>query len=90
MISHNPILNSPYLEPKLHYDTESEGNLDYNNVVEGRRVFKPDSAVIPARQARKKYLNGMMMQQNMELTTLTFAEKKLRNGEPRNIPTQRG
>lgn len=54
MISNNPILNSPYLEPKLHYDTDSEGNLDYNNIVEGRRIFKPDASVIPTRQTGQK------------------------------------
>ena len=54
MISKNPILNSPYLEPTLHYDTDSEGNLDYNNIVVGRRIFKPDSAVIPTRQTGQK------------------------------------
>lgn len=54
MTSNNPILNSPYLEPKLHYDTDSEGNLDYSNIVEGRRIFKPDASVIPTRQTGQK------------------------------------
>ena len=35
MTNDNPILNSPYLEPKLHYDTDSEGSLDYNIVCKG-------------------------------------------------------
>jgi len=54
MPSDNPILNSPYDEPKLHYDTDSEGSLDYNNICKGRRIFKADSAVIPARQTGQK------------------------------------
>jgi len=54
MISDNPILNSPYKEPTLHYDTDSEGSLDYNNVCKGRRIFKTDSAVIPTRQKGQK------------------------------------
>ena len=54
MTNDNPILNSPYLEPKLHYDTDSEGSLDYNIVCKGRRIFKPDSAVIPTRQKGQK------------------------------------
>lgn len=33
MSADNPILNSPYLEPKLHYDTDSEGSLDYTRFV---------------------------------------------------------
>ena len=35
MTNDNPILNTPYLEPKLHYDTDSEGSLDYNIVCKG-------------------------------------------------------
>ena len=47
MSADNPILNSPYLEPKLHYDTDSEGSLDYTRIRQGRRIFKADIAVIP-------------------------------------------
>jgi len=54
MSAKNPILNSPYQEPTQHYDTDSGGNLDYNNVVPGRRIFKPDAAVIPMRQTGQK------------------------------------
>ncbi len=54
MSQDNPILNSPYHEPKLHYDTDSEGSLDYNNKCKNRRVFKADSAVIPTRQTGQK------------------------------------
>ena len=42
-----PILNSPYAELTVHYNTASEGGLDDNNICKGRRIFKPDSAVIP-------------------------------------------
>jgi type III restriction enzyme len=54
MTNDNPILNSPYTEPILHYDTDSEGSLDYNNICKGRRIFKSDSAVIPIRQKGQK------------------------------------
>lgn len=50
----NPILNSPYQEPLLHYNTDSEGALDYNDVRNGRRIFKVDSAVIPSRQTGQR------------------------------------
>lgn len=50
----NPILNSPYTEPLLHYNTDSEGALDYTDICEGRRVFKTDSAVMPTRQKGQK------------------------------------
>lgn len=54
MSADNPILNSPYDEPKLHYDTDSEGSLDYNNICKGRRIFKVDAAVIPTKQSGQK------------------------------------
>lgn len=46
----NPILNSPYEEPKLHYHTNSSGELDYEQIVEGRRYFVSGINVIPTRQ----------------------------------------
>ncbi len=58
MSSHNPILNNPYSEPKLYYATDNEGNLDYQEICEGRRLFKPDIAVIPTRQTEQKEVFG--------------------------------
>lgn len=58
MSSDNPILNSPYAEPKFYYDTDSEGSLDYNRIREGRRIFKADSQVIPTRQTGQKEIFG--------------------------------
>lgn len=54
MSADNPILNSPYVEPLLHYNTDSEGSLDYTDIRKGRRIFKADSAVIPTRQTGQK------------------------------------
>ena len=59
MTNDNPILNRPYLEPKLHYDADSEGNLDYNIICKRRRIFKTDSTVILAElKNQKKILMG--------------------------------
>jgi len=46
----NPILNSPYEEPGAHYSTDQGGNLNYDQVRDGRRVFTPDTPVIPLPQ----------------------------------------
>lgn len=54
MSADNPILNSPYVEPLLHYNTDSEGALDYSDIRKGRRIFKADSAVMPTRQTGQK------------------------------------
>lgn len=66
MSSDNPILNSPYLEPTLHYATvatgDEKGALDYSNVVPGRRVYDPSSeGAIPARQTSPQ---GQMFEVN--------------------------
>lgn len=50
MASDNPILNSPYNEPNLHYATDTDGSLNYHDIREGRRIFSPDIQVIPKRQ----------------------------------------
>ncbi|MBP9196469.1 MAG: DEAD/DEAH box helicase family protein [Saprospiraceae bacterium] len=54
MSTDNPILNSPYHEPLLHYNTNSEGALDYKDIRTGRRIFKTELAVLPTRQAGQK------------------------------------
>ncbi len=38
----NPILNSPYQEPRWHYATDLQGNLNYEDVRKDRRVFDPN------------------------------------------------
>ena len=50
MNSDNPILNSPYDEPLLHYATDTDGALDYNDIREGRRIYAPDISIIPKKQ----------------------------------------
>jgi type III restriction enzyme len=56
MTSDNPILNNPYKEPKLHYATDSEGSLNYEDVREGRRIFTPDIQILPNRQGAQPSL----------------------------------
>ena len=50
MPSDNPILNSPYDEPLLHYATDADGSLNYTDIRKGRRIFTPDIQVIPNKQ----------------------------------------
>jgi len=54
MDSDNPILNSPYLEPSLHYATDQDGSLNYSDIRKGRRIFTTDIQVIPTRQGPQK------------------------------------
>ncbi|MCW5590915.1 MAG: DEAD/DEAH box helicase family protein [Burkholderiales bacterium] len=50
--SDSPILNSPYEEPRKHYATDGEGNLNYSDIRDGRRIFTPDTPSIPSSQAQ--------------------------------------
>jgi type III restriction enzyme len=83
MSEQNPILNSPYKEPQLHYATDVDGSLDYNNIVKGRRIFTPDIQVIPQRQKDQKSIfevNDLKAQYGTHLINLIRNEvKKWRN-----------
>ena len=46
----NPILNAPYAEPERHYATDLQGNLNYKDIREGRRLFTPDVPQVPLGQ----------------------------------------
>lgn len=50
----NPILNNPYEEPRLHYVTNLEGELDYSKVEKGRRVFAGSVQTIPLPQRSRQ------------------------------------
>ena len=43
----NPVLNNPYEEPKYYYDTDMDGNIDYETVINGRRPFGYDVNIVP-------------------------------------------
>lgn len=49
----NPILNTPYQEPEWHYATDGMGNLNYQDVRPGRRVYAPDTPQVPLQSARQ-------------------------------------
>ncbi|MEI6644433.1 MAG: DEAD/DEAH box helicase family protein [bacterium] len=59
MVTENPILNNPYLEPRLHYATNLAGELDYENIVNGRRVFSGTGQTVPVKQRQQRDLPGM-------------------------------
>jgi len=46
----NPILNSPYAEPRRHYATDTHGDLNYKDIRDGRRIFSPDVPQVPLGQ----------------------------------------
>lgn len=49
----NPILNSPYEAPQRHYATDTQGNLNYRDICQGRRVFTPDVPQVPIGQRKQ-------------------------------------
>ncbi|MDG1736102.1 MAG: hypothetical protein P8H94_09665, partial [Crocinitomicaceae bacterium] len=78
-MNNNPILNSPYDEPKFHYNTNLSGELDYEQIEKGRRVFKPDQNVIPTKQGPQKdifELNDMAADYQSHIINLIRTEIK--------------
>jgi len=57
-MSENPILNSPYDEPRFHYGQTADNSLNYEDVKKGRRVFDPnaDRQPTPTKKGRQKKL----------------------------------
>ena len=43
----NPVLNNPYEEPKYYYDTDLDGNIDYETIKDGRRPYGYDINLVP-------------------------------------------
>ena len=58
-MSDNPILNSPYDEPALHYAQTEDGSLNYEDVIRGRRTFNPvvERQPTPTRQSRQRSIS---------------------------------
>ncbi|MCQ2255467.1 MAG: DEAD/DEAH box helicase family protein [Bacteroidaceae bacterium] len=51
--SKSPILNNPYEEPLYHYGS-TDGNLDYNTILDGRRPFSMDIGITPNTNTQRK------------------------------------
>lgn len=55
-MSKSPILNNAYEEPKYYYDTDLDGNLQYDKIIEGRRPYIKKIEITPAKE--KTLLSG--------------------------------
>lgn len=51
-------MNNPYEEPKWHYDTTLEGNLDYSKILGGRRPYAANLTVMPNTSSAKFLLSA--------------------------------
>ena len=60
----SPILNNPYEEPRLHYDTDADGNLDYSRIVQGRRPYTSNIDIMPNRQGQQSLFAGSDFENN--------------------------
>ena len=54
----SPILNNPYEEPLYHYDTDMEGNLDYERVLDGRRPYTTLIGIQPKQAGSDTLFHG--------------------------------
>lgn len=57
-MNNNPILNNPYEEPKLHYDTDLEGNIDYTKILQGRRDYTTTVNIAPKNHQQAMFLGS--------------------------------
>lgn len=60
----SPILNNPYEEPRLHYDANLNGNLDYNKILQGRRPYSAHIGVAPNRVESALFSNSDIADDN--------------------------
>ena len=89
----NPILNSPYEEPQFHYATDLDGNLNYNDIRKGRKIFTPDVQSIPTRQTQGSIweVNDLAAGYGEELVNLIrkevgkWRESKYESGSPTRV-----
>lgn len=54
----SPILNNPYVEPLWHYDTDMDGNLDYEKILSGRRPFTTQIGIQPKQKDQGELFHG--------------------------------
>lgn len=66
MASESPILNNPYEEPLYHYDTDVNGNLDYNKIVDGRRPYTAGLGVNPGGSNNPALFSGSDFQDDSD------------------------
>ncbi len=74
----SPILNNPYDEPRLHYETNPEGEIDYEKIVESRRIFSPTQGPMPTRQgAQRELLPGEQIANNDEQHLINLMRREV-------------
>lgn len=57
-MNNNPILNNPYEEPRCHYDTDIEGNIDYTKMLLGRRDYTTNISITPKNNQQSAMFSG--------------------------------
>lgn len=53
----NPVLNNPYEEPRCYYDTDLNGNIDYETIIDGRRPFGYDVNIVPNKRSGRAIIS---------------------------------
>ena len=49
----NPVLNNPYEEPRYCYDSDANGNINYEKVISGRRPYGYDINIVPKKRGQR-------------------------------------
>ncbi len=77
MSSQNPILNNPYHEPSLYYDLDTDGNLDYDEVLKGRRKYIPSTPSIPNQSKEKALFSLEDVNKDADLQLINLIRKEI-------------
>ncbi len=83
----DPILNNPFEEPTRYYETLSDGSLDYENIVNGRRPFYSENLPMPVRPNPQKVMfNANDLIDNIQDLLINKIRKEVKQWRNDNYP----
>jgi type III restriction enzyme len=76
-MNQNPILNNPYEEPEWHYSTNLDGELDYEEILPGRRTFVPVKSILPKTASQKDIFPESELLKDSETHPINLIRKEV-------------
>lgn len=82
----SPILNNPYEEPRLHYDADLNGNLDYNKILQGRRPYSAHIGIAPNRVESALFTNADVEDDDPNASFINTIRKEVKKWRENGYP----
>lgn len=82
----SPILNNPYEKPRLHYDADLNGNLDYNKILQGRRPYSAHIGVAPNRVEAALFSNADIADEDPNAPFINTIREEVKNWRESGYP----